>query len=35
LIPRFSILGAAWAVVGGEVAGLIINNWFVWQILKK
>jgi len=35
LIPRFSIIGAAWAVVGGEFAGLIINNLFVWKILKK
>jgi len=35
LIPRFSIIGAAWAVVGGELAGLIVNNLFVWKILKK
>lgn len=35
LIPKYSIIGAAWAVMGGEVAGLIINNLFVWQILKK
>jgi len=34
LIPRYSIVGAAWAVVGGEMFGLIINNWFVWKILK-
>jgi len=35
LIPRYSIVGAAWAVIGGEVAGLIINNLFVWRILKR
>lgn len=35
LIPKYSILGAAWAVVGGEAAGLIINNLFVWRILKE
>jgi len=35
LIPRYSIVGAAWAVIGGEVVGLIINNLFVWRILKK
>jgi len=35
LIPRYSIIGAAWAVIGGEMAGLIINNLFVWRILKK
>lgn len=35
LIPRFSIVGAAWAVLGGELAGLIINNLFVWKILKN
>jgi len=35
LIPRYSIVGAAWAVMGGEVAGLVINNWFVFRLLKK
>lgn len=35
LIPRFSIIGAAWAVIGGEVSGLVINNFFVWRILKR
>jgi O-antigen/teichoic acid export membrane protein len=35
LIPRYSIVGAAWAVVGGEIAGLIINNLFVYQILAE
>ncbi|MFZ5366156.1 MAG: flippase [Patescibacteria group bacterium] len=34
LIPRYSILGAAWAVVGGEMVGLVVNNWFVWRILR-
>lgn len=35
LIPKYSIIGAAWMVVGGEMAGLIINNLFVWKILKN
>jgi O-antigen/teichoic acid export membrane protein len=35
LIPRFSIIGAAWSVLGGEAAGLIINNLFVWKILRN
>jgi len=35
LISRFSIVGAAWAVVGGEIAGLLINNWFVWRIFRN
>ncbi len=35
LIPKYSIVGAAWAVIGGEVAGLVINNLFVWKILKR
>lgn len=35
LIPRYSLMGAAWAVVGGEVAGLIINNYFVYRILNE
>jgi len=34
LIPRYSIIGAAWAVFLAEVAGFIINNGFVWKILK-
>lgn len=34
LIPKFFILGSAWAVVGGEIFGLIINNIFVYKILK-
>lgn len=35
LISRYSILGAGWAVIGGEMVGLIINNLFVWKILKE
>lgn len=34
LIPRWSILGAAWAVVLSEMFGTIINNFFVWRILR-
>jgi len=34
LVPKYSVIGAAWAVIGGEVFGLIINNWFVFRILK-
>lgn len=32
-VPRYSIVGAAWAVVGGELFGLVINNLFIWRIL--
>lgn len=35
LIPKYFILGSALAVVGGEVFGLIINNIFVYKILKN
>ena len=35
LIPRFSIIGAAWTVLIGETCGFFINNLFVWKILKK
>lgn len=35
LISRLGTIGAAWAVVGGEVFGLFINNIFVFQILRK
>lgn len=34
LIPKYSIYGGAWAVVGGEIFGLFINNIFVYKILK-
>lgn len=34
LIPQYSILGAAWAVVGAEASALLINNIFIWRILK-
>jgi len=34
LIPRYSILGAAYAVLGAEAAGFLINNWFVWKVLR-
>ncbi len=35
LIPRFSIMGAAYAVLGGELIGLFINNIFVLRVLKR
>ena len=35
LIPRFSIMGAAYAVLGGELVGLVINNVFVLKVIKK
>lgn len=35
LIPKYGIVGAAWAVIGGEVVGLVINNLFVWRILRR
>lgn len=34
LIPRYSILGAAYAVLGAEAVGFLINNWFVWKVLR-
>ncbi len=35
LIGRFGIIGAAWSAVVGEVYGLLINNFFVWRILRE
>ncbi len=35
LIPRHYIVGAAWAMVGGEVVGLVVNNLFVYRILSQ
>jgi O-antigen/teichoic acid export membrane protein len=34
LIPSFSLVGAAWAMVVSEMIGFIINNFFVWKVLK-
>lgn len=34
LIPRYSILGAAYAVLGAEAVGFLINNCFVWKVLR-
>jgi len=35
LIPKYGIVGAAWAVIGGELVGIFINNLFVWKILRN
>ncbi|OQA93421.1 MAG: Polysaccharide biosynthesis protein [Microgenomates group bacterium ADurb.Bin219] len=35
LIPRYSIEGAAWAVLLAEILGFVINNAFVWKILRE
>jgi len=34
LIPKMGIIGGVWAMIGGEIFGLIINNIFVFRILK-
>ena len=34
LIPKMGIIGGVWAMIGGEIFGLIINNVFVFKILK-
>ena len=35
LIPKMGIIGGAWAMIGGEILGLVINNVFVYKILKS
>ncbi|MFH1601788.1 MAG: flippase [Candidatus Shapirobacteria bacterium] len=35
LIPRFGVIGGVWAMIGGEIFGLIINNFFVFKILRE
>jgi len=35
LIPKYGLIGAGWAVVGGEIFGLLTNNWYVLKILKS
>jgi len=34
LIPRLGVIGGVWAMIIGEVYGLIVNNLFVFRILK-
>ena len=34
LIPKMGIIGGAWAMIGGEIFGLVINNTFVYKILN-
>jgi len=35
LIPKNSIVGAAWAVLLAEALGFLINNAFVWKIIHE
>ena len=35
LIPRLGVIGGVWAMIGGEVFGLIVNNLFVFKILNN
>lgn len=35
LISRFSLLGAAWSVVGAEFAAVFVNNYFVLKIFNS
>ncbi len=35
LIPRYSLAGAGWAVVGGELFGFIVSNVFILKILRE
>jgi len=35
LIPKIGIIGGAWAMIGGEMLDLIINNAFVFKILRE
>jgi len=35
LIPHFSFVGSAWAKLGSEVFGLIVNNLYVYKILHE
>ena len=34
LIPSFSFVGSAWAKVGSEAFGFLINNYYVLRILN-
>jgi len=35
LIPKMGIIGGAWAMIGGEIFGLVINNTFIFKILRE
>lgn len=35
LVAHWGVIGAAWAMVVGEAYGLLINNLFVYQILRQ
>jgi len=35
LIPKMGIIGGVWAMMGGEILGLVINNTFIFRILKE
>lgn len=35
LIPSLSFVGSAWAKIGSEVFGLIVNNLYVYKILSE
>lgn len=35
LIPKYGMVGAGWSVIGGELFGLVINNWYVHKLLKN
>jgi O-antigen/teichoic acid export membrane protein len=34
IIPKVGVIGGVWAMIIGEAFGLIINNIFVFKILK-
>jgi len=34
LVPKYSLVGAGWAVVGGEIFGFLVSNFFVYKFLK-
>ena len=34
LIPKLGVIGGVWAMIGGEIFGLVINNIFVYKILN-
>ena len=35
LIPKMGIIGGVWAMMGGEILGLVINNVFVFRALAS
>ncbi len=35
LIPKMGVIGGVWALIIGEIYGLVVNNWYVFRIINS